>query len=81
MQAQLKAYMMRYIKITEKNRELVKAFMIILRDIGVDPMITEMITSMLKNKTQMDTLVRFIEENPNVTGEEILDKAIEIVGI
>ena len=73
--------MMRYIKITEKNGELVKAFMIILRDIGVDPMITEMIVSMLENKTQMDTLVRFIEGNPNVTGVEILDKAIEIVGI
>ena len=58
-----------------------KAFMIILRDIGVDPMITEMIVSMLENKTQMDTLVRFIEGNPNVTGVEILDKAIEIVGI
>ena len=65
-------------KITEKNKELVKAFARIMRDIGVSQTTSEMITSMLKNKAQMDALVEFTEENPKATEAEILDKAQEI---
>ncbi len=65
-------------KITEKNKEIVKAFARIMRDIGVPQTTSEMITSMLKNKTQMDALVKFTEENPKVTEAEILTKAEEI---
>ena len=68
-------------KITEQNREIVKAFMRIMIDIGVSRTSTEMITSMLKNQAQMDALVLFLEQNPNLTEMEILDKAQEIAGL
>ena len=65
-------------KIAEKNKEIAKAFVRIMRDIGVSQTTSEMITSMLKNKTQMDALVKFTEENPKATEAEILAKAQEI---
>ena len=65
-------------KITEKNKEIAKAFVRIMRDIGVSQTTSEMITSMLKNKTQMDALVKFTEENPKATEADILAKAQEI---
>ena len=68
-------------KITEQNREIVKAFMRIMIDIGVSRTSTEMITSMLKNQAQMDALVLFLEQNPNLTEMEILDKAQGIAGL
>ena len=68
-------------KFTEQNREIVKAFMRIMIDIGVSRTSTEMITSMLKNQAQMNALVLFLEQNPNLTEAEILDKAQEIAGL
>lgn len=64
--------------ITAKNKELVKAFAMIMRDIGIYQETAEMITSMLKNKSQMDKMVTFLEENPEATEIEILNKAQEI---
>lgn len=64
--------------ITEKNRELVKAFAMIMRDIGVPQTTAEMITVILKNKKQMDDLVKFTEENPMATEAEIIEKAEEM---
>ncbi|MBO5101514.1 MAG: hypothetical protein J6C39_03200 [Clostridia bacterium] len=65
-------------KITEKNKEIVKAFARIMRDVGVSQTTAEMITSMLKSKMQMDALVKFTEENPKATEAEILTKTQEI---
>ena len=65
-------------KITEKNRELVKAFARIMKDIGISQAAAEMITSILKNKTQMDALVEYTQETPKATENDILEKAQEI---
>ncbi len=65
-------------KITENNKELVKAFIRVLRDIGVSQTTSEMICSMLKSKAQLDEVVNFIEKNPKATENEILEKATEI---
>ena len=76
---QLEICTTRYImKITDKNKEIVKAFVRIMRDIGVSQTTSEMITSMLKSKTQIDALVKYTEENPKATEAEILVKAQEI---
>ena len=68
-------------KITENNKDIAKAFARIMRDIGVPQTTSEMITSMLKNKNQMDYLVRFIEENTDLTEAEILTKVEEITRV
>ena len=66
-------------KITEQNREQVKAFARILINIGVSQLAGEMIVAMLKTKEQMDATVRYIEKNLRVTEEQLLEQVAKIV--
>ena len=65
-------------KITETNKELVKTFIKILKNMGVRQETSEMICSMIKSKKQMDELVEWLKSNQDVKEMEILDKAQEI---
>ena len=65
-------------KITETNKELVKTFIKILKNMGVRQETSEMICSMIKTKKQMDELVEWLKSNQDVKEMEILDKAQEI---
>ena len=65
-------------KITETNKELVKTFIKILKNMGVRQETSEMICSMIKMKKQMDELVEWLKSNQDVKEMEILDKAQEI---
>ncbi len=64
--------------ITESNKELMKAFIRVLRDAGVAQTTSEMMCSMLKSKAEMDEVVTFIENNPTVMESDIMNKAIEV---
>ena len=67
--------------VTEQNSELLKAFIRILIDMEMSDEAIGMTIAMLKNVDQMDELVLFLEQNPNLTEAEILDKAQEIAGL
>ena len=67
--------------VTEQNSELLKAFIRILIDMEMSDEAIGMTIAMLKNVDQMDALVLFLEQNPNLTEAEILDKAQEIAGL
>ena len=68
-------------KITDENKEQVRWFARILRDMKVPQETGMYITTLLKDEKQMDALVAYIKENLNATEAEILDKATEISNI
>jgi hypothetical protein len=67
--------------ITKENREKAKSFANILKSMGVERDATGMIISMLKDEEQLDEMVNRIEENLELTQEELIEIAAEISGV
>ena len=66
-------------EMTEENKTLIKSFLKVLQCIGISQDTAVFITMMLKTKTQMDELVMFIQNNPEATEMETLERAKQIV--
>ena len=67
--------------ITENNKEIVKIFIKILKDMGVKQETSEMICSMIKSKKHMDDLVDWLKSNQEAGEIQILNKAEEICNL
>ncbi|MBO4983660.1 MAG: hypothetical protein J6D23_06330 [Clostridia bacterium] len=68
-------------KITEQNKELMKAFIRVLANTSVSRNASEMICSMMRSKAEMDKMIAYIRLNPQATEEQILNKAMEITQV
>lgn len=65
-------------KVTEQDRELIMAFVRILKTLGISKEAATLIVAMLKDAEQLDSVVTLIEQNPQITENQLIEAVQEL---